>query len=267
MKTVACIIARTVSTRLPIKVLRDLTPGTTMIDYLVQRLKTVQRIDEIYICTSSQPVDDVLEDVAIRNGVKLYRGSEDKVIERMIDVGTAEAADVVLRITADNPFTTTEYIDEQIEFLVENELDYARIVEVPIGASPEVIRFSALKDCYTKMDPSVSEYLMLFLFEPNTYKCGVLKVFEEDYSNYTVTVDTPEDLVRTKKVLEIFEGDAIALKDIIGIYKNDNYDLPVTQFAMAGDVKLPYGKMVSVAEFSADMNRRKEQSIVKKLYG
>ena len=154
MKTIACIIARTVSTRLPIKVLRDLTPGTTMIDYLVQRLKTVQRIDEIYICTSSQPVDDVLEDVAIRNGVKLYRGSEDKVIERMIDVGTEEAADVVLRITADNPFTTTEYIDEQIQFVIENELDYARIVEVPIGASPEVIRFSALKDCYAKMDPS-----------------------------------------------------------------------------------------------------------------
>ena len=81
-----------------------------------------------------------------------------------------------------------------------------------------------------------------------------------------MTVDTPEDLVRTKKVLEIFEGDAIVLKDIIEIYKNNNYNLPVTQFAMAGDVKLPYGKMVSVAEFSADMNRRKEQSIVKKLY-
>ncbi|QIE60616.1 hypothetical protein G5B37_13900 [Rasiella rasia] len=266
MKTVACIIARTVSTRLPIKVLRDLTPGTTMVDFLVQRLKTVQQIDEIYICTSTQPVDDVLEDVAIRNKVKLYRGSEDKVIERMIDVGTSENADIVLRITADNPFTTTEYIDDQIQFLIDNELDYSRIVEVPIGASPEVIRFSALKDCYSKMDPSVSEYLMLFLFEPKTYKCGVLQVFEEDYSNYTVTVDTPIDLVRTKKVLEIFGSHDITLKDIIAIYKDASHDLPVTQFAMAGDVKLPYGKMVSVAEFSEDMNRRKQNSIIKKVY-
>ena len=266
MKTVACVIARTVSTRLPLKVLRDLTPGTTMLDFLVQRLKTVQQIDEIYICTSSMPVDDVLEDVAVRNGVKLYRGSEDKVIERMIDVGDAEAADILLRITADNPFTTTEYIDAQVNFLIENDLDYSRIVEVPIGASPEVIRFSALKDCYAKMDPSVSEYLMLFLFEPTTYKCGVLEVFEEDYSHYTVTVDTPADLVRTKKVLELFGTHNITLKDILDIYKKHESELPVTQFAMAGDVKLPYGKMVSVAEFSEDMTRRKQQSTIKKLY-
>ena len=267
MKTVACIIARTVSTRLPLKVLRDLTPGTTMIDFLVQRLKTVQQIDEIYICTSRQAVDDVLEDVALRNGIKIYRGSEDKVIERMIDVGKTEAADIVLRITADNPFTTTEYLDDQIQFLKEESLDYTRIVDVPIGASPEVIRFEALQDCYSKMDRSVSEYLMLFLFEPNDYQCGVLQVFPEDYSNFTVTVDTPTDLLRTKKVLQLHGSHEIKLKNILAIYKEHKDELPVTEFAMAGDVKLPYGKTVTVQEFSEDMNRRKQQATIKKLYG
>jgi len=267
MKIIACIIARTVSTRLPAKVLRDIRPGVTMLDFLIKRLLCVDELDEIYICTSSQPVDDILEDVANRNNIKLYRGSEDNVIQRVIEVGEKEDADVVLRITADNPFTTTEYISDQIRFLVENQLDYSRIVEVPIGASPEVIRFSALQDCYQKMDPTVSEYLMLFLFEPKTYKCGVLKVFKDDYSFYTVTVDTPNDLARTKKVLELSGNDGITLKDIIEIYETEAYELPVKRFAMTGDVKLPYGKTVSVDEFLDDMKRRKEHSILKRIHG
>jgi spore coat polysaccharide biosynthesis protein SpsF len=266
MKTVACIIARTVSTRLPVKVLRDLQPGVSMLDFIVKRLQAVSSIDEIYICTSENPVDDIMEDVAIRHKVKLYRGSEDKVIERMIHVGDAEKADVVLRVTGDNPFTTTEYLDEEIQFLIENQLDYKRIVEVPSCATPEVIRFDALNDCYSKMDPSVSEYLMLFLFEPKNYACGVLKVFPEDYSNYTVTVDLPADLERTKGVLEIFGSSEILLKDIIAIYQDTSYNLPLKEFAMAGDVKLPYGKTVSIEEFSADMTRRKNESLIKKLY-
>ena len=105
MKVVACIIARTVSKRLPLKVLRDLINGVSMIDFLVQRIKKVSEIDEIYICTSINIVDDILEDVAIRNDIKIYRGSEDEVIERMISVGDLEQADVLLRITGDNPLT------------------------------------------------------------------------------------------------------------------------------------------------------------------
>ena len=162
-KVVACIIARTVSTRLPLKIFRDLTPGISMIEFLIKRIKSVQEIDEVYLCTSTESVDDIMEDVASRNGVKLFRGSADEVIQRMISVGEIESADVLLRITGDNPLTSTEYISHQIQFLIENQLDYVRVVDVPIGATAEVISFAALKDCYSKMDKSVSEYLMLFL--------------------------------------------------------------------------------------------------------
>lgn len=267
MKVVACIIARTVSKRLPIKVLRDLKEGVSMIDFIVQRIKKVSEIDEIYICTSKNIVDDVLEDVAIRNNIKIYRGSEDEVIERMISVGDIEEADVLLRITGDNPLTTTEYLPQQINLLVENKLDYTRIVDVPIGASAEVISLKALKDCYSKMDPSVSEYLMLFLFEPNTYKCGVMKVFKEDYSSYSVTVDTPDDLLRTKMLLKMLNKDEVLLADIVNVYEKDlNNILPAKSFALSGEVKLPYGKKIPFEEFKEDMLRRTNDSKMLKFY-
>lgn len=262
-KVVACIIARTVSTRLPLKIFRDLTPGVSMIDFLITRIKSVQEIDEIYLCTSTESVDDIMEDVASRNNIKLYRGSADEVIQRMISVGEIESADIVLRITGDNPLSSTEYISHQIQFLLENQLDYVRVVDVPIGATAEVISFNALKECYSKMDKSVSEYLMLFLFEPEQYKCGIIKVFKEDYSNYSVTVDTPEDLARTISLIKVIgKSDItnISLKEIMEVYLNEKIDLPAKIILSNGNVKLPYEKVISFDEFQYDMNRRKKAS-------
>lgn len=259
-KVVACIIARTVSTRLPLKILRDISPGISMIDLLISRLKLESSIDDIYICTSKDSKDDILVDIASRHNVKIYRGSEDEVTERIISVGLIEDADIVLRITGDNPLTSIEYISKQIQFLREKKLDYVRLVDVPIGATAEVIRYSALVKCHNSMDPKVSEYLMLFLFEPNNFKCGILKPFGHDYSNYSITVDTPEDLERLREILRISNEDfsSLSLKKVIEILENNN--LPGKTLSHGSNVKMPYDKTISFEEFNLDMMRRKLNS-------
>ena len=260
-KTVACIIARTVSSRLPLKVLRDIGNGISIIDFLIERLKRVQHIHEIYICTSNEPVDDILEDVAKKNKVKIYRGSAYEVIERMLAVGNHENANYLVRITGDNPFTATEYIDEQLETMEKYNLDYVRLLNAPLGATAEVIRFEALKKCAGLMDPSESEYMMLFLFEPQRFKCGVLQVMEEDTSAYSVTVDTPADFSRTRTLIEQHtaagkEATFIHLKEIIGYYRHSTGDLPNGKIVPEGKIKLPGGKEITFAEFDQDMKRR-----------
>jgi spore coat polysaccharide biosynthesis protein SpsF len=267
-KVVACVIARTVSKRLPLKILRDLKPGLSMIDFLIQRIKSVDKIDEIYLCTSEEAVDDILADVASRNGIKLYRGSADAVIERMLAVGDIEKADVLIRITGDNPFASVEFINHQLELLENRNLDYVRVVDVPIGSTTEVMTTDALKRCYNTMDPSVSEYLMLFLFEPNHFRCGIIKAFKDDYSSYSVTVDTPDDLIRTKGILELLyqKGLNFKLSDLITVYNDSNVKLPAMKISLGGNIKYPYDKIITFDEFSNDMNRRKENSTMIKLY-
>lgn len=268
-KVVACIIARTVSLRLPLKVLRDIAPGIQVIDFLIERAKRNTSIDEIYLCTSTEAVDDVFEDIALRNNIKLYRGSPDAVIERMIAVGKIEDADVVLRITGDNPLSSFEYLEQEINLLTSKDLDYVRVVDVPIGASIEVIRFEALLDCYSKMDPSISEYLMLFLFEPNTYKCGIIKPFYADFSHLSITVDTPDDLIRIKNIVRLNDSEFIFLTDIIDVLsettKGDDL-FPKKTISSGGKIKYPYGKEILFEEFAADMKRRKDASLLIKLY-
>lgn len=260
-KTVACVIARTVSTRLPLKVLRAVTPGFSMLDFMLQRLKKVVGISEIYLCTSREPVDDILEDVAEKNGVKIYRGSADAVIERIIAVGELEAADNVIRITGDNVFTACEYLDAQINIHNERALQYSRIVDLPIGATAEVMSLEAVQNCYKKIDPAVSEYLLLYMFNPDSYRCGTLKVDSvEDLSRFALTVDTPSDLQRTRTILQRFQGAKtdIQLKDILAIIAE--HDIPQAFISDEAAIKMPYGKMVSFGDFMTDMRERAAKS-------
>jgi spore coat polysaccharide biosynthesis protein SpsF len=269
-KVVACIIARTVSQRLPLKVLRDFRPHLSMLDFLIQYVKTQKVIDEVYLCTSKESVDDILEDVALRNNIKIYRGSPDEVIERMLTVGTIENADILIRITGDNPFTAAELIDEQVQFLLKEKLDYVRVTDLPVGATAEVFTLDALKHCNELMDPKVSEYLMLYLFEPNNFKCGVIKAYEKDYSAYSLTVDNPDDFIRTKIILDRLEFERnvslINLSAILTIISDVTIELPARIITPSGEVKLPFNKVIPFQEFKMDMDRRFNNSKFLKLY-
>ncbi len=268
-KVVACIIARTVSQRLPLKVLRDLRPNISMLDFLIQSVKAQDIIDEVYLCTSTEAVDDIMEDLAARNNIKCYRGSADEVIQRMLAVGEMENADILLRITGDNPFTAAELIAEQVSFLVTESLDYVRVTDLPIGATAEVFTFDALKKCNTLMDPKVSEYLMLYLYEPENFRCGVIKAYDFDYSYYSLTVDNPDDLVRTKMILSHFEDNAVAeisFSKVLDVIRDENNNMPAKIITPGGTVKLPFDKVITYDEFQRDMARRKENSKFRQLH-
>lgn len=269
-KVVACIIARTVSKRLPLKVLRDFAPHMGMLDFLIQHVKNQPVIDEVYVCTSTEDVDDILEDVALRNDAKIYRGSADEVIERMLTVGEMEQADILVRITGDNPFTAVELLQRQVAFLQQYQLDYVRVTDLPLGATAEVFTLDALKRCNELMDPKVSEYLMLYLFEPRHFKCGVIKAYDKDYSAYSLTVDQKDDYTRSKMILGALEFngnfDVINLHAVLQVLEDDTIPLPGKIIGPSGQVKLPFDKVISYQEFKEDMERRVNHSKHLSLY-
>ena len=261
-KTVACIIARTTSTRLPLKFARHVSKDLRLLDYIIMRLKGVARIDEIYLCTSDEPSDDIMEDIASSLGINIYRGSSEIVIERMINVAAITNADNIIRITGDNVFSSIEYIDRQIEVLESRHLDYVRLIDVPVGATTEVMTVEALKRCYRAMDPTVSEYLMLYMFEPKNFKCGVVKPFSEDYSQYSLTVDTIEDLLRTRALFSALEVSNITplrirLSDLVSVLD----EVPYSEMENNMLVKLPFGETMSYKDFNEDMQRRVDSSL------
>lgn len=257
MNIVICIVARTTSTRLPLKVLRgfNLDYSKSMLDMIIEKSKLSQLSKKIVLCTSDEECDSILEDVALKHDIGIYRGESEEVISRLLNVAEIEGADYVVRITGDNAFVSGEYIDRQISFCTDNDLDYCRLVGVPVGATAEIIKVSALKDVYKKIDPATSEYLMLYIFNPDDYRCGLLQA-HTDLGDYGVTIDTEEDLRNAREVVRLL-GDSpreLSLERICKLLA-ERKDLfkPISQDA---NVKMPHGEIISFSEFKNDQQSR-----------
>ena len=82
-KKIICIIqARTSSKRLPRKILAYIN-GKKCIDRVIERVKKSKLINELWLATSKMKADDILEDIAKKKKLNLFRGSTDNVLSRL----------------------------------------------------------------------------------------------------------------------------------------------------------------------------------------
>lgn len=174
MRVVASIEARMGSSRLPGKVLMDIG-GVSALDRLVQRLRACRRLDDIVLATSTGAGDDVLAHWATSAGVAVHRGSEDDVLQRVVDAQRAMNSDVVVEVTGDCPLLDPEVIDLGIETFFANDCDVvtnARVPSYPQGADVQVFRTADLaKVAATIDDPAVREHVSLYFYEnPRLYR-------------------------------------------------------------------------------------------------
>ena len=114
MTTPFLITARLKSTRLPKKVMLEVM-GKPLIVHMLDRIKHSKYIEDIVICTSTNPQDDPLEEIAEKEHVRCFRGSEEDVLGRLL--GAAKHYDMAnfANITADCPLIDPQLIDRAIE--------------------------------------------------------------------------------------------------------------------------------------------------------
>ena len=123
MRIVAIIQARMGSSRFPGKVLKELG-GVPLLWHTTQRIRRVTRIDDMVLATSDSEKDEPLVDFADREGLTLFRGSEQDVLERYYLAARQMEAEVVVRITGDCPFIDIEVTDKVVERFMRGEADY-----------------------------------------------------------------------------------------------------------------------------------------------
>jgi spore coat polysaccharide biosynthesis protein SpsF len=122
-KIVAIIEARMTSTRLPGKVLLPLG-GTTVLGLLIERLKRSRYLDAICVATTVNATDKSVAALAKELGVECFRGSEADVLGRVLGAVRATAADIIVEITGDCPFTDHRVVDRGIEEFFIRAVDY-----------------------------------------------------------------------------------------------------------------------------------------------
>lgn len=208
IKVVGLVAVRRRSSRLKDKALVDLN-GKPLILQLLLRLKKSRRMDDIVLCTTTLPEDQLLVKIASENGFKSFAGSEEDVMDRFIKAGKREKADIVVRITGDNPLTDPAGIDRMIDGHIRSGADYTRTDNLPFGITAEVITFSALEKAFKLAEDSKNSEYMTWYFtqNPGFFKVNVLQAEAGiKRPHYRLTVDYPEDYEMMKKIFQHFES-------------------------------------------------------------
>jgi spore coat polysaccharide biosynthesis protein SpsF len=68
------------SSRLPKKPLIEIK-GKSLIEHLIERVKTAKLPNQIVLCTTTKPEDSVFIDIARKCNVKCFRGSEKDILD------------------------------------------------------------------------------------------------------------------------------------------------------------------------------------------
>jgi len=200
VKVVAIIQARISSTRLPSKVMLDLC-GKTLLERVVDRVLLSKTIDEVWIATSSEPEDVLVEKLARKMNVNCYRGNLLNVMERFYHTSKLAEADVIVRITADNPLTEPSFIDVSVEEILKNNFDYVGFENIPIGSGVEVFTMKSFSELRSRdtLDKQNYEHVTSYYYQnPEEYNVKMIKnIYSESKykSSIRVTVDTLNDYI------------------------------------------------------------------------
>ncbi|MAO55602.1 MAG: spore coat biosynthesis protein F [Rhodospirillaceae bacterium] len=224
-RVVASIEARMSASRLPGKVLMDVE-GAPALERLVRRLDRAHRLDAIVLATTTNPADDPLAEWAEARRLPCYRGSEDDVLDRVVEAQRMMGSEIVVEVCGDTPLLDPRVIDAAVTRYLEGGVDVvsntARLTW-PQGIDAQVFAFGALdKVARTQSDPAVREHVSLYFYEhPEIYRIHHLAAPEaETRPGLRLQLDYAEDLELIRAVyagLEPTYGDGFGVREVLDL--------------------------------------------------
>ena len=205
----AILQARMKSSRLPGKVLMPAV-GRPILSLNVERLRRARTLGTVVVATSTDAEDDAIEEVCRAEGIEVFRGSEEDVLDRIYQCVRAYGWPVVAKFTADNPLIDPAVIDHVVNvFLADpDRYDYVSNNHPPTwqdGQEVEVIRTAALEEAWHRgTEPFQREHVTPYIWDqPERFRlANVARNDDRWYHHYRWTLDYPEDYEFVRVVYE-----------------------------------------------------------------
>ena len=220
-KTAFLITARLKSSRLPKKIILDVI-GKPLLIHMIERIKQARHIDKIIICTSTNPQDDTLAEIAAKEGVFCYRGSEDDVLVRLYEASEKYNLEYFVNITADCPTVDPFYIDKIINEYEKTSADLIIYKKLPSGQRPYLIKVTALKKVCEIKDETETEVWSDYFIKSDLFHIHDVEVDEKYiFPELRTSLDYPEDYEFLIKVFEELyqQKEVFSLLDIIELVR------------------------------------------------
>jgi N,N'-diacetyllegionaminate synthase len=219
MKIAATLACRAESSRMYGKPMQ-LVGDRPIIQHLIDRLLQAKSIDEVVLAITEGPSSAIFIDYARRKSLPYILGPEIDVLQRLIMAAEHVKADIVVRVTPDNPFIYWENLDEIIAEHIERNADLTVTEKLPLGSVVEIISLDALKRSHARgEDRHRSELCTLFISEnPDLFSIQRLSPPSKfQRPEIRLTVDTPYDLIMARNLWQALqqEGHLISIEEII----------------------------------------------------
>jgi spore coat polysaccharide biosynthesis protein SpsF (cytidylyltransferase family) len=197
------------STRLPGKAMM-LLGGIPMLSFLLKRLKAglPEERFKIILATTKDAADDIIANLGEEEEVEVLRGDENDVLERYLRCLEGFPADIVVRVTADNPFTCPEVIEYAVNEMIKRKVDYLKCENLPDGSGVDVFSANLLKQLGVKAKGlQEREHINMYVLNNMEEYATYFLQFDGKYAqpSIRVTVDTIEDLENVRSIFK--QGD------------------------------------------------------------
>ena len=214
------ITVRTSSTRLPRKAILDIN-GKPTIQYLIENIKKSRLADKIILCTSEEPDDDILCQIATDCGIDYYRGSLKDKLVRWMETCKEYNIDFFVNVDGDDLFFDYNLADLVIKQYNEQPCDFIDgngLYNDVYGVSLEALK----KVCDIK-DTDDTEYIRLYFTETNLFDVKKINNIPEKYIKRKVrmTLDYKEDFEFFKTVIEGVLPNELTLDNINNFLYNN----------------------------------------------
>lgn len=198
VKVTAIIQARMSSARLPAKMMLSLGEKTVL-ENVIDRVKLSEEIDDIWVATSTHKEDDLIEKKCGMIGIPCYRGSLEYVISRFAETALKSKADIIVRITGDNPLAEPSFIDQAVKEIMSNGYDYVGVKNNPIGSGIEAFTNKSFQNIIGKReltDHNIEHVTSFYYQNSELFQLSYIdSQFTKEQAEIRITIDTLEDYV------------------------------------------------------------------------
>jgi len=224
MKVGFIITGRMKSTRLKKKLTLKIL-DREIIAWMIDRAKLYFKDSEIVIATSNNSQDDILEDIAIRENIKIFRGHEEDVVLRLYNAALENDFDYFINITADCPLFGFDYIKDIVGIHETKNADLVTSLDFPHGIFTYGIKTSAFaKVIQLKSTEQTEVWGDYFYKNPDKFNVEKLDAPKrQQRKNYRLTLDYPEDFAFFEAVYSHFGKNTykISSDDIVKYLDNN----------------------------------------------
>ena len=227
MRTAVFITVRMKSTRLPKKALAEIE-GRSTIEHLIDRVKAAKIPEIIVLCTSTHPDDEILVEVARRNGIEAFRGSPEDKLDRYLQAARKYGIDFIVNVDGDDIFCDPELIDKTIEHFKKTGADCVIWRGFPVGVVPIGIKVEALQKVCDLKEEKDTEVWGGYFTDTGLFRVEYLEAPPElRHPEFRMTLDYPEDLEFFRTVFKKLytPGKVFSLREIVKLLK-ENPDIP-----------------------------------------